>query len=111
MKSIKQTEQLELYCYDIAGNLVKIDKEYLPTIYERIQEERHQDTIKYIATIKETLPEREFEGLISKCGIIKRTPSPCPCKSKECEEEYKKDIQSYNQLISSKAKGEMERVR
>jgi hypothetical protein len=72
------------------------------SIYEEIQEKRRQEAIDYIATIKTTLPTSEFEGLISKCGIIKRCPSPCPCKSKECQDEYLKEQKAYFSLLEAK---------
>lgn len=54
---------------DIAGNVVKLDHDYI----------KHVATIKTATTVK---PKRE--------------PSPCPCKSKECNDEYEKMVETHD---------------
>lgn len=61
-------EGVDYESVDIAGNKVKVDVEY----YNAIQQKRIDETLKYIATIKNTLSVEEFEGLISKSGVIKK---------------------------------------
>lgn len=98
MASQKQQEQIKLYHLGKFGPPEPL-KEGID--YEVIQQKRRDDTVKYIATIKDTLSVKEFEGLISNCGIIKRSPSPCPCKTKECEEEYLKDLKKWEDLVAT----------
>lgn len=37
---------------------------------------------------------------------MKRAPSPCPCKSEECDKEYEEDKRRYKELLQAVAKGE-----
>ena len=89
------------YAFDIAGNNVKIDWAYV----EKVEKERQEELIKYIATIKEIIPKQSLYKMVETSageplveGIDyevlkpiekKRSVSPCPCKSKECMEDYK----------------------
>lgn len=66
--SIKQKEQKYFYNLDIAGNKVLV--EHIPTITKKME-----------------LTEMKLEEMIKKYRSI----SPCPCKSKECEEDYLND--------------------
>ena len=68
---------------DIAGNVVRLDHDY----------------IKHIATIKTTTTMIGVSGMghtPAQNHIVKpkpkREPSPCPCKSKECNDEYEKSL-------------------
>jgi hypothetical protein len=72
--SIKQTEQLKSYAMDLAGNIV----ECIPTI-----------------TTAFKLDEKTFEDLVKKSRAL----SPCPCKSKECEEDYQKEKIKFETLL------------
>jgi len=65
---LKEGIDYEVLQTDIAGNKVKVDVEY----YKKIQEQRKEEAIKYIATMKDKveMSNDEFEGLISKSGVI-----------------------------------------
>jgi hypothetical protein len=69
-RSIKQLEQLKLYAYDIAGNLVPVEKAVNPDAFEAIQKKRQEEALKYIATIKDVLGPEELERLIRKSEIV-----------------------------------------
>lgn len=100
------------YAFDIAGNNVKIDWEYV----DKVEKERQEELTKYIATIKDIIPKQsvykikeigevvewkdtDFETLLSQTlppvnEVIvkpKRSISPCPCGSKECLEYFEKN--------------------
>jgi hypothetical protein len=95
------------YAFDIAGNNVKVDWEYV----DKIEKERQEEIKKYIATIKDLIPiqslykispDFDFETLLKntlppinevivKPDEKKRSVSPCPCGSKECLEYYEKN--------------------
>lgn len=85
--SIKQKEQKFFYALDIAGNNVPvslkegIDYELIPTITKKL-----------------SMSESQLEDLIKKA----RSPSPCPCKSDECYNEYLKDKVKFETLMSLK---------
>jgi hypothetical protein len=49
--------------------------------------------------------EEQMESYLQTVATIKtvvREPSPCPCKSKECEEEFLKDKQVYEETKKAK---------
>lgn len=77
--SIKQSEQIKAYAIDIAGNNVPVHN--IPTITQVM-----------------TLDEKTFEDLVKKSRAL----SPCPCKSKECEEDYQKQKFRFETLLSQR---------
>jgi len=79
------TRQSNIYFKDIAGNNVMINMDYIATMKTRLN-----------------MTATEMETLI-KFG---RPPSPCPCNNNECNEQYKKDKEAYETLLTAKAKGE-----
>ena len=97
--SIKQKEQKYFYALDIAGNNVPvslkegIDYELIPTITKKLSltESQLGDLIK-------KTPTPSPWDLIKK----ERCPSPCPCKSEECNVEYLKEKVKFETLLSLK---------
>ena len=85
--SIKQKEQKWAYFTDIAGNNVPValkegvDYELLPTITKKLE-----------------LSDSDLEKMIA----LGRSISPCPCKSVECETEFKRIKIEFETLFSQK---------
>lgn len=74
MESLKQRQHRITYIDYSTSTPLKEGVDYEDTTYEDIQKKRIEETLKYIATIKNTIEmsNKEFEELISASGVIKK---------------------------------------